>query len=108
MFLGAANRHPRQWERPDDYDIGRRTIGHVSGIHQCVGQLLARMEGKSVVGARPQSRGNRDYRPDPPARTGRAPDSNTPYNRLNSRLGCQLKIGPELDGLTVHLPDRQS
>ena len=28
--------------------------------------------------------------------------------RANSRLSCQLKIGPELDGLTVHLPDRQS
>jgi 4-methoxybenzoate monooxygenase (O-demethylating) len=52
MFLGAANRDPRHWERPDDYDIGRRTIGHVgfgSGIHQCVGQLLARLEGECVL-----------------------------------------------------------
>jgi cytochrome P450 len=40
MFLGAANRDPRRWVRPDEYDISRRTIGHVgfgSGIHQCVG-----------------------------------------------------------------------
>ena len=54
MFLGAANRDPRHWERPDDYDITRRTIGHVgfgSGIHQCVGQLLARLEGESVLSA---------------------------------------------------------
>jgi 4-methoxybenzoate monooxygenase (O-demethylating) len=54
MFLGAANRDPRHWERPDDYDIGRRTIGHVgfgSGIHQCVGQLLARLEGECVLSA---------------------------------------------------------
>jgi cytochrome P450 len=54
MFLGAANRDPRHWERPDDYDIARRIIGHVgfgSGIHQCVGQLLARLEGECVLSA---------------------------------------------------------
>jgi hypothetical protein len=54
MFLGAANRDPRHWERPDDYDIGRRAVGHVgfgSGIHQCVGQLLARLEGECVLSA---------------------------------------------------------
>ena len=54
MFLGAANRDPRHWERPDDYDIGRRTVGHVgfgSGIHQCVGQILARLEGECVLSA---------------------------------------------------------
>jgi 4-methoxybenzoate monooxygenase (O-demethylating) len=54
MFLGAANRDPQHWERPDDYDITRRTIGHVgfgSGIHQCVGQLLARLEGECVLSA---------------------------------------------------------
>lgn len=54
MFLAAANRDPRQWDRPDQYDIGRRTIGHVgfgAGIHACVGQLLARMEGEVVLNA---------------------------------------------------------
>jgi cytochrome P450 len=54
MFLGAANRDPRHWERPDDYDIERRTLGHVgfgSGIHQCVGMLLARLEGECVLAA---------------------------------------------------------
>jgi 4-methoxybenzoate monooxygenase (O-demethylating) len=54
MFLGAANRDPRRWERPDEYDITRRTTGHVgfgSGIHQCVGQLLARLEGESMLSA---------------------------------------------------------
>ena len=54
MFLGAANRDPRHWERPGDYDITRRTVGHVgfgSGIHQCVGQLLARLEGECVLTA---------------------------------------------------------
>jgi 4-methoxybenzoate monooxygenase (O-demethylating) len=54
MFLGAANRDPRHWERPEDYDITRRVVGHVgfgSGIHQCVGQLLARLEGECVLSA---------------------------------------------------------
>jgi cytochrome P450 len=54
MFLGAANRDPRHWQRPDEYDITRNTVGHVgfgSGIHHCVGQLLARLEGECVLAA---------------------------------------------------------
>lgn len=54
MFLGAANRDPRRWDRPDSYDINRRTSGHVgfgSGIHMCVGQLVARLEGEVMLSA---------------------------------------------------------
>jgi 4-methoxybenzoate monooxygenase (O-demethylating) len=54
MFLGAANRDPRRWDDPDRYDITRRTSGHVgfgSGIHMCVGQLAARLEGEVVLSA---------------------------------------------------------
>ena len=54
MFLGAANRDPRRWDRPDEYDIGRRAAGHVgfgSGIHACVGMALARLEGECVLAA---------------------------------------------------------
>ena len=52
MFLGAANRDPRRWERPDDYDIDRPNAGHVgfgAGIHGCVGQVLARLEGEMLL-----------------------------------------------------------
>jgi 4-methoxybenzoate monooxygenase (O-demethylating) len=54
MFLGAANRDPRRWSDPDRYDITRKTSGHVgfgSGIHMCVGQLVARLEGEVVLAA---------------------------------------------------------
>jgi 4-methoxybenzoate monooxygenase (O-demethylating) len=54
MFLGAANRDPRRWDNPDDYDVTRRASGHVgfgSGIHMCVGQLVARLEGETFLAA---------------------------------------------------------
>ena len=54
MFLGAANRDPRRWDNPDLYDVTRRTSGHVgfgSGIHMCVGQLVARLEGEVMLAA---------------------------------------------------------
>ena len=54
MFLGAANRDPRRWERPDEYDITRRNAGHVgfgTGIHGCVGAVLARLEAEAVLAA---------------------------------------------------------
>jgi 4-methoxybenzoate monooxygenase (O-demethylating) len=54
MFLGAANRDPRRWDRPDDYDVTRRASSHVgfgSGIHMCVGQLVARLEGETLLAA---------------------------------------------------------
>jgi cytochrome P450 len=54
MFLAAANRDPRRWENADSYDITRRTSGHVgygSGIHMCVGQLVARLEGEIMMAA---------------------------------------------------------
>lgn len=52
MFLGGANRDPRRWARQDEYDISRRTISRLSfgsGIHQCVGSLLARLEGERML-----------------------------------------------------------
>jgi cytochrome P450 len=54
MLLGAANRDPRKWPSPDRYDIDRPTAGHVgfgAGVHLCVGQLLARLEGETLLGA---------------------------------------------------------
>ena len=53
-FLGGANRDPRKWPDPDRYDINRRPTGHValgSGIHGCVGQTIARLEGEVIFTA---------------------------------------------------------
>jgi cytochrome P450 len=53
-FLGAANRDPRQWTNPERYEIDRPVAGHVGfgfGIHVCVGQLLARLEGEVLLSA---------------------------------------------------------
>ncbi len=60
VFMGAANRDPLRWERPDDYDIRRPVAGHVGwgvGIHACVGMLLARLEGECVLTALAQQVG---------------------------------------------------
>ncbi len=54
MFLGAANRDPRRFDNPDAYDITRKNAGHVgfgSGVHECVGQVFARMEGEAMLTA---------------------------------------------------------
>ena len=52
MFLGAANRDPRRWERADEHDISRRVISDAefgTGIHQCVGSLVARLEDECML-----------------------------------------------------------
>jgi 4-methoxybenzoate monooxygenase (O-demethylating) len=54
MFLGAANRDPRRWTEPDAFDLGRDPSGHVGfgmGIHQCIGQHVARLEAEALLTA---------------------------------------------------------
>jgi cytochrome P450 len=54
MFLGSANRDPRRWRNPDAFDLSRDPSGHVGfgfGIHQCVGQHVARLEAESLLTA---------------------------------------------------------
>ena len=53
LGIGAANRDPVQFADPDRLDVGRHPNRHVafgSGIHQCVGMGLARLEGKVAIG----------------------------------------------------------
>lgn len=54
LFLGAANRDPARWDEAERYRIERDTQGHVgfgSGIHACVGQMVARLEGEVLLAA---------------------------------------------------------
>ena len=54
LFLTAANRDPRRWDNPERFDIQRQALGHVgfgNGIHACVGQAVARLEGEIVLTA---------------------------------------------------------
>ncbi len=53
LFLDAAGRDPRKWPNPDQFDIGRQgpRLGFGHGIHQCLGQALARLEGEIMYTA---------------------------------------------------------
>ena len=54
LFLAAANRDPRRWDRPDTFDVSRRAAGHMTfgtGIHGCVGQAVARLETEAILTA---------------------------------------------------------
>jgi cytochrome P450 len=52
--LAAADRDPAQFPEPDDLDLARPVSQHVAfghGIHQCLGQQLARVEMKVAYSA---------------------------------------------------------
>jgi cytochrome P450 len=54
LFLGAANRDPRKWADAAMFKVERPLVGHVgfgSGIHACLGQMVARLEGELVLSA---------------------------------------------------------
>lgn len=54
ISYGAANRDPRKWENPDRFDVRRRAMDHVGfghGVHQCIGNNLARMEITALLAA---------------------------------------------------------
>lgn len=51
LMWGAANRDPATFERPNDIILERprRHVAFGSGMHMCIGNPLARMEGRLVV-----------------------------------------------------------
>lgn len=54
LCLGAANRDPARWDRPDDYDPYRKmrpSFGFGGGEHICMGMHVARAEMTTAIGA---------------------------------------------------------
>ncbi|AEV71764.1 cytochrome P450 [Mycolicibacterium rhodesiae NBB3] len=52
--IGAANRDPARWERPDEYDITRAfkpSLGFGQGAHICLGMHVARAEMTVAISA---------------------------------------------------------
>ena len=74
LCIGAANRDPAQFERPNELMLERQNNRHLAfglGIHQCAGMSLARLEGRIAIGRFLQRFPN--YRLlEPPTRGGRA------------------------------------
>ena len=53
LCIGAANRDPARFERPDVLDLTRTPNRHLAfgtGPHQCVGMNVARLEGRIAIG----------------------------------------------------------
>ena len=53
LCIGAANRDPAQFARPDELQLDRPDNRHLAfgfGIHQCAGLSLARLEGRIAIG----------------------------------------------------------
>ncbi|MGD9021528.1 MAG: cytochrome P450, partial [Lysobacterales bacterium] len=54
QMLACANRDPAQFDRPDEFLIAREDVTHQSfggGEHFCLGNMLAKVEGRAALGA---------------------------------------------------------
>jgi hypothetical protein len=55
VCVAAANRDEREFDRPDELDVGRgaarRHLAFGHGVHRCIGQWLARAEIQTAIGA---------------------------------------------------------
>jgi len=52
LLVGSANRDERHWDRPDEFDVHRPAIQHLTfgyGLHFCLGAALARLEARVAL-----------------------------------------------------------
>jgi hypothetical protein len=52
LLLGSGNRDPREFERPDEFDVHRgnpRILAFGHGAHVCLGAAVARLESKVAL-----------------------------------------------------------
>ena len=63
LLLAAGNRDPEVWDAPDELDVTRENVRHLSfghGLHHCLGARLARLEGalalEALIGRFPRLR----------------------------------------------------
>jgi cytochrome P450 len=52
LLLGAGNRDPREFDRPDEFDISRanpRILAFGHGAHVCLGAAVARLEARIAL-----------------------------------------------------------
>jgi cytochrome P450 len=70
ISIGAANRDPTRWDRPDEYDMTRplrTSLGFGGGSHICLGMHVARAEMLTGIGALVDRLPNLRLDPDAPA-----------------------------------------
>ena len=98
LAIGAANRDPARWDRPDEFDITRKlrpSLGFGQGAHICLGMHVARAEMTVAISALLDRLPNLRLDPDaePPAlrrhvrarAPPRYPSCSTPRKELVSR-----------------------
>jgi cytochrome P450 len=86
LFFAAANRDSRRWDAPDVFNIERVTSGHLGfgfGIHQCLGQMMARMEAEVLLEALVQ-------------RVARITLTGAPVRRINNTLHALAALPVEI------------
>jgi cytochrome P450 len=64
LLVGSAGRDPAKWQDPDRFDIRRNFSGQMGygwGIHGCVAQMMARLEGEVFFRAIGEKVGTLEY-----------------------------------------------
>lgn len=103
--LRCSSRRPVSWGRlgdrfddPDRYDIKRNVSGHAGfgmGIHQCVGQHVARLEGEIVLAALAR-------------KVDRWQITGEPKRRLNNTLRAWDSLPVTVSSAAIHKTTRDS